>query len=304
MNKYSLKIRILIFSGLVITAACAVLAFIAFYQIRNIMNENFINQGFILAKNLAHNSRYGVFTEDRVMLEELVLGVLQVEEVINVSILNSEGKLLIRKDILGTTYDKQNGLVSTTHWKNVIDSETPVSELIVSGNGDDFYYFYVPVTSSWIHSSSVPEWLLEESNITKSKNNSLMKLGLVQIGLSTAPLNQQIGKVILILMAFTILCIGVAIYLMYHIFNAYLKPLEELTIAASEVSGENLSHPVIRDITDEIRVLNNAFNFLTRSLKKREQECNSYISRIENMNKEKELPDNYSEELVSRNKEQ
>ncbi|MBI5192073.1 MAG: hypothetical protein HZA08_01375 [Nitrospirae bacterium] len=255
MNKYSLKIKILILSGLVITAACAVLTFVSFYQIRNTMKENFINQGFNLAKNLAHNSRYGVYSEDRVMLEELVLGVLQVEEVINVSILNSEGKLLIRKDILGSTYNKKNGLVSTTHWKKVIDSETPVSELVASGKGDDIYYFYVPVTSSWIHASSVPEWLLEENNISKSKNTGLMKLGLVQIGLSTAPLNKQIRRIFLLLFGLTILCAGGAVCLIYLIYTAYVRPLEILTIADLQFSGDNISNPVVNEVREEAGVL-------------------------------------------------
>lgn len=255
MNRYSIKQRTIILSGLVITAACAVLALVSFFQIRNIMKENFINHGFNLAKNLAHNSRYGVYTEDRVMLEELVLGILQVEEVINVSILNSEGKLLIRKDILGTTYDKQNGLVSTTHWKKVIDSEIPVSEFIASGNGDDFYYFYVPVTSSWIHSSSVPEWLLEENNISKSKNTGLMKLGLVQVGLSTAPLNKGIRKIIFLLFGLTILCAGGAVYLIYLIFTSYVKPPETLPITPLEVPGDTISHPAISEVREEVGVL-------------------------------------------------
>lgn len=238
------------------TTACAILAFTAFYQIRKIMKENFINQGFVLAKNLAHNSRYGVFTEDRVMLEELVLGMLQIEEVINVSILNSEGRLLIHKDILGTTNKKQNGLVSTTHWKKVIDSDTPVSELIASVNGDDFYYFYVPVTSSWIHSSSVPEWLLEENNITKSKNNGLMKLGLVQIGLTTAHLNQQIRSIMFLLFGITIFCICGSVILINYIFKAYFRLFEELSTAVSETSvGVSDSHPVIMEVRDEEGVL-------------------------------------------------
>ena len=286
MNRYPLKLKLLILSGVVIITACAVLGVFFFYQIKNIMLENFIKQGYMLAKNLAHNSRYGVFTEDSVILEELAVGVLQVEEVVNVSILNSEGKLLIQKDILGHDYHSLNGIIPTVHWKKVIDSGTPVNEFLRSKDGEEFCYIYVPVTSSWIRTTSVTELLAEEGNLSGTKNNGLMKLGVVQVGLSTAPLNHRINKVMLLVTGLTIIIMGGSAVLIYYIYKAYLKPLETLASVAQKVARGDLSQPAQQGGQGEIGVITNAFNFMIGSLKQRDQQCNDYVEQLEDLNKE------------------
>ncbi|MDD5434228.1 MAG: HAMP domain-containing protein [Nitrospira sp.] len=286
MNRYPLRLKLLILSGVVLISACAVLGIFFFYQIKNIMLDNFIKQGYMLAKNLAHNSRYGVFTEDNVLLEELTVGVLQIEEVVNVSILNSEGKLLIQKNILGADYHRLNGIIPTVHWKKVIDSGTPVNEFLRSKDGEEFCYIYVPVTSSWIKTTSVTELLSEEGNLTKSRNSGLTKLGVIQIGLSTAPLKQNIYRAMLIVTGLTIIIMGGSAFLIYYLSRAYFKPLETLSSVAQKVAHGDLSHSAPQGCHGEIGEITNAFNFMIGSLKQRDQQCNDYVSQLNNLNKE------------------
>lgn len=287
MNRFSLKLKLLTLSCFVMIMVCAVLGFSFFYQIKMIMLENFIKQGIMLTKNLAHNSRYGVFTEDRAILDELVLGVIQVEEVVNVTILNSEGKILVQKNILGTTIHNPDGLDHSIQWKKAVESGNPVKELVTSKDGEEFYFIYVPVTSSWIRSGSVPEWLLEESTITKSKETGLIKLGVVQVVLSASPLSQRINNVLLIVVGLTFLSMAGGVCLIYYIFRkAYIKPLENLARVAQRVAGGDLSQTVSHAGQDEIGTLTDSFNCMMNSLKHRDEQSNEYIIKLENLNKE------------------
>ena len=47
--------------------------------------------------NLAHNSRYGVLTEDGVILHELIAGLLQEADVLLVSIADAQGRVLAQR---------------------------------------------------------------------------------------------------------------------------------------------------------------------------------------------------------------
>lgn len=287
MNRISLKLKLITLSSFVMIMVCAVLGFSLFYQIKKIMLENFIKQGIILTKNLAHNSRYGVFTEDRAILDELVLGMLQVEEVINVTILNSDGKILVQKNILGPTFHNPDGLDHSIQWKKAIDSGNPVKELVTSKDGEEFYFIYVPVTSSWISSSSVPAWLLEESTATKAKETGLIKLGVVQVVLSASPLNQKMNNVLFIVVGLTFLSMAGGVCLIYYIFRkAYIKPLENLTLIAQRVAGGDLSQTVSHGGQDEVGELTDSFNSMMKFLKHRDEQSNEYIIKLENLNKE------------------
>lgn len=287
MNRISLKLKLITLSSFVMIMVCAVLGFSLFYQIKKIMLENFIKQGIILAKNLAHNSRYGVFTEDRAILDELVLGMLQVEEVINVTILNSDGKILVQKNILGPTFHNPDGLDHSIQWKKAIDSGNPVKELVTSKDGEEFYFIYVPVTSSWISSNSVPAWLLEENTATKAKETGLIKLGVVQVVLSASPLNQKMNNVLFIVIGLTFLSMAGGVCLIYYIFRkAYIKPLENLTQVAQRIAGGDLSQTVSHGGQDEVGKLTDSFNSMMKSLKHRHEQSNEYIIKLENLNKE------------------
>ena len=61
------------------------------------MMDSFIRNSVVLAKNLAHNSRYGIITEDKAILDELINGVLQAEEIVHVTITDPFGKIIAQK---------------------------------------------------------------------------------------------------------------------------------------------------------------------------------------------------------------
>ncbi|MBH0188896.1 MAG: hypothetical protein HP493_08650, partial [Nitrospira sp.] len=76
----SLRTKFVLFVSLVIIAVCSGLSWYFIAQQSDSMTRSLIGTGSILVKNLAYNARYGLVAKDRELLEQLINGVMEVEE--------------------------------------------------------------------------------------------------------------------------------------------------------------------------------------------------------------------------------
>ena len=97
-ERFSVKIFI-VFLGLVFGISLAFSVFFITLQ-RNLLTKNITSKGDLMSKTLAYNSRLGIFSGNKEMLKDFVTGTFQQEGVIEVSIYNQEGKLLIKQEKL------------------------------------------------------------------------------------------------------------------------------------------------------------------------------------------------------------
>jgi len=93
----SLRTKFVLFISLIIITTCSSLSWYFIRSHTDAMTNRVIGRGSILVKNLAYNSRFGVFTEDQVILSQYIDGVMEVEEVVYVVITGPEGKVLAAK---------------------------------------------------------------------------------------------------------------------------------------------------------------------------------------------------------------
>ncbi|HNA28126.1 MAG TPA: hypothetical protein PLI01_15075, partial [Nitrospira sp.] len=93
----SLRTKFVVFFSLILVLTCAGMSWYFIHSKRLAMTEQVRNLGVILVKNLAHNVRYGIIIEERVMLEQFIAGVLGVEEVVYVRITGADGQVLAEK---------------------------------------------------------------------------------------------------------------------------------------------------------------------------------------------------------------
>ena len=77
----SLRTKFVWFLSLIIVLICSSLSWYFIQNKTDSLTKQLINLGSILVKNLAYNSRYGVFTEDEALMSQLIDGVMEVEEV-------------------------------------------------------------------------------------------------------------------------------------------------------------------------------------------------------------------------------
>ena len=72
----SLRTKFVVFFSLIIILTCSGMSWYFIHSKRIAMTERVKDLGTILVKNLAHNVRYGIIIEDRVILEQFIDGVM------------------------------------------------------------------------------------------------------------------------------------------------------------------------------------------------------------------------------------
>ena len=78
----SLRTKFVVFFSMIIILTCSGMSWYFIYTKRLAMTERLHDLGAVLVRNLAHNVRYGIIIEERVILEQFIDGVLGVEEVV------------------------------------------------------------------------------------------------------------------------------------------------------------------------------------------------------------------------------
>ena len=93
----SLRTKFVVFFSLIIILTCSGMSWYFIQSKRIAMTERVKDLGSVLVKNLAHNVRYGIIIEERVILEQFIDGVLGVDEVVYALITGADGQLLAAK---------------------------------------------------------------------------------------------------------------------------------------------------------------------------------------------------------------
>ena len=97
LSRASLKFKAMAFISLIILAVGASLSWYLLRQTREVLTEELQKRAISLAQNLAHTSKYGVLTEDEVILRQLIEGILQEDSVLFVLIADTTGKVLAQQ---------------------------------------------------------------------------------------------------------------------------------------------------------------------------------------------------------------
>lgn len=93
----SLRTKFVVFFSLIIILTCSGMSWYFIHSKRIAMTERVQDLGTILVKNLAHNVRYGIIIQERVILEQFIDGVMGVDEVVYALITGADGQILAAK---------------------------------------------------------------------------------------------------------------------------------------------------------------------------------------------------------------
>ena len=284
MRGYSIKFKLSFFFSLVVVLICAALSLSFFHKTKKSMIETFIRNSVLIAQTLANNSRYGIITEDTIILEELISGALQSEEIVSVTILDFHGKPLAQMSKLEAAlpYGEKNTFKVI---ENVDFSGIAVIKSVISRDGEKHYVISYPVSSLTPVLQNFPIELLEEDKLEKQTSKNSTKLGDIIIEISGHSLSKQIREMSIVAILTLSLVMPGGIILICYLTNLYLKPLENLATAADRIAGGDLTQTAQPAGDDEIGKLTDVFNQMTLSLQLREQDCKTYIHQLERMNK-------------------
>ena len=248
------------------------------------MMDSFIRNGVVLAKNLAHNSRYGIITEDKTILDELINGVFQAEEIVHVTISDPFGKIIAQKSRMIPVLSIENK--SAFRIIEEVDSNGIVSiESAVTENGEMLYLISSPVSTLPANVRKFPIELLEEEKLLRTGTEDITNLGVIQIGVSPDLMNKKVREMWGAAIIITISIMTGGVICIYYLTRLYLKPLETLAYVAEKVSQGDLSQKAPPAGKDEVGKLTEVFNQMTLSLSLREKDCRDHIRQLERMNR-------------------
>lgn len=219
------------------------------------------NKGELIARNLAYNSRLGVFSENEETLKDLVAGVLQDKEVAAASIFALDGTLLISQK---KTLSLNAGIEKDSAGKIIENlKESPRS---FYSESEGFIDFWEPVA---IAQAYTEESLLFGERPSQRKERVI---GFARVEIDKSRLKKEIRTLVFDSLALGAIFLVVALLTAYNVLRRVINPLNELTTAVATLRTEGSFEKVLVGTTDEVGRLANAFNDMAEALMKREKE--------------------------------
>ncbi|MDY6854976.1 MAG: ATP-binding protein [Thermodesulfobacteriota bacterium] len=254
-----------IFTILLFIISCSFTTFFI-YQQKKIMKKNLIKKGILLSEIFAHNSRIAVFSENEDMLAEPIGGILQQKEVLDVSVFNSEGKLLKEQKNLGIDVIKE--IIKTDREDRIrIFNKLKRSMSPFLYEGEHRLEFWAPVIAGTGY--EIEDSLFFGEDLFQKKDRVI---GFVRIALDKEMLIRQVKDLLIksILLG-TVFWMGGS-GITYLVVRGITKPLNRLTKGVKTLGEGGVVEKVDVESEDEIGRLAMAFNDMSESLKMREME--------------------------------
>ncbi|HMZ55373.1 MAG TPA: ATP-binding protein [Nitrospira sp.] len=306
----SLRTKFVVFFSLILVLTCAGMSWYFIHSKRLAMTEQVRNLGVILVKNLAHNVRYGIIIEERVMLEQFIAGVLGVEEVVYVRITGADGQVLAEKS-KGTLTSPLGALRSSerpfypspdtatslirapgseptvTHLRltatGTVRLQEDHSTLLVSTSGlqeETFYDFALPVLRRSEPRLESLALQAEETHGTRVAQAAPQAFGVVQVGLTEVPMQRELAQALRTFFLLTLGIITTGILCTNLLARRIITPLRNLAAGARNVGEGDLSTFVVPTTQDEVGQLTALFNLMTKSLQERDHAISTNLDTI------------------------
>ena len=305
----SLRTKFVVFFSMIIILTCSGMSWYFIYTKRLAMTERLHDLGAVLVRNLAHNVRYGIIIEERVILEQFIDGVLGVEEVVYAVITGADGQILAAKSkgkLAGPFSNLRSADQPFFPRPDIAEAilktrsaEPIVTRLRLSGAGsiredeesltlfstsdvreETVYDFAIPVLKR--SESRLEALALQEEEMRKSRTAQPppQAFGVVQIGLTGVPMQRELVKVLRNFLFLTLGIIASGILATSLLARRIITPLRNLAAGARKVSEGDLSTFVTPTTQDEVGQLTALFNLMTRSLQERNEAISTNLETI------------------------
>lgn len=276
----SLKVKAITFISVLILAVGAVLSWYFLRQTRGVLTDELQKRALSLTKNLAHNSKYGVLTEDEEILGELIAGILREDSVFFVLVTDAQGKVLAQafKEQDGAIHFPPGMALATEH-ATALAPHVTVPSIHYHMIGDwGIYHAAAPVETTEAapnkreHRLATALLLLGKAESAAPEDApKTIRRGSVQIILSPAKVHANIRQTLTTGVGLTLGIILIGLLIAFVFCGYTLTPVQAMAQAASQVAAGDLSQRVVVTSRDEIGVLAMTFNHMTESLEQMTQ---------------------------------
>jgi signal transduction histidine kinase len=279
-----LRTKFVLFISLVIIAVCSGLSWYFIRQQSDSMTRSLISTGSLLVKNLAHNARYGLVAKDRVLLEQLINGVMEVDETIYAVFTGPDGTQLAMKSKRNIYPDW--AITTSLYGSGVNDVAITPFAATKDLQREEIYDFAVTIRRGSDNPSLFPLLFLEsETEPITTAESSARIYGVVQIGLTGEQMNQALSRMIGNVLLITIVVIFSGILATVLLTRRITTPLNSLVKVARQVAGGDLTASVEPMTHDEVGQLTTVFSQMTESLKEQDLAVKQAYRELEQLNR-------------------
>lgn len=269
----SLKVKAVACISLMILAVGASLSWYFLRQTKGMLTEELQKKALSVAQNLAYDSKYGILTEDEVILRQLIQGSLQEDSVLLVLIADAEGRILAqgaRPDLAATMgpevveLARQHAMAMTPHIM------TPSLHYHAFGT-QEVYHAVAAVETTEATPSKSEEQLTSAILMlgrppAANTPAAAVQRGSVQVILSLDSMRAAIRNTSVAGLGLTLGTILLGVCLAFVLCDYVLAPVQAMARAASRIAAGDLSQQVPVRGHDEIGLLARTFNHMTTSL--------------------------------------
>jgi len=250
MLQKSLKVKFVIYLiPLILLISCAFLFFYLFrsnYSIKEQLSEF----GFHLVKDLSYSSRLAVASEDPVLLQPGLEGLLEEEEVLLVTVYNKAGHIILsesKRDI--------EERMPLDVLEELSRGGGPLKKLGQSKDGGKIYDFYSPIL---IKKTFVPFPTTEAGKLA----------GFARVSLSLERVKTENRAILFQGLTITGLVILLGFFVSIFLAERLVRPIKLFIQGTGEIAKGNLDYRFEIKTGDEIEQLAEQFNQMTESLRK------------------------------------
>lgn len=312
----TLRTKFSLFVSLIIVLACSSLSGYLIQQEAEVMKSALLNSGRILVKTLNNVSVNRLIIQDTAYLEIMMDGALSAPEVVyaiardqdgNILVAKSKGRLvnttqlirderqplypddalteaLIRIDPHSYRIEPVMTVLHTSPLNKGLLPDRPAERKSAEGfriGSETIYDFALPVYRH-VRRLSTIELLYSESpqgppKISRQQSDII---GFIQIGMTTAPMQQSLNQTVWHIGLLTVGIILVGILLTIFFANRIVTPLRGLADMSHKIAEGDLHVTVTADTQDEVGQLTTSINRMAQALQQREEAISTYVHTI------------------------
>ncbi len=279
--------------------SCLFSGIFLFHQSNLLITET-LKKGIFQVEMLAHNSRIGVFAENKELLDAPVEAISHEDEVLEVLVFNIEGKLLkeYRKQERETDnrIKEQTDLIEKDVLKKIRNTMGPVH--FENRNG---FEFWAPILSRSNSNYSLPA-SPGLDDIPQPANNRLIGYAMVKVGKDI--LNRQRKELLITNLILLIIFLATSFFASYFVAKGMAKPLNRLMDGVNAISKGLAAEKISVETRDEVGLLAESFNDMADALKKRENELKAVNRKLMEQHEQRKMLSKRLIDLLEKDREQ
>lgn len=289
---HGFRARVFWLTSLMVMILSVFFTLIVIYQQGKLLKQDLAAKGLLISKNIAHDIKLGVFTENQGFLDNIVQRTANWErDIVYVRVYNLK-EMPIYENVKGTgnipdrNIRGQVPLISDDIKKQAKDGA--FYRKTAFDNNTDVYEFWSPVIVS---KEFKAEDIVMDTGSAAGPGLSAVPteqagktIGMLQIGFSLEGINARINGIIRTSISLTLFFFPVCFILTYLIAKRITGPLLKLEKAVETIEKGGESKGIDIDSKDEIGHLAESFNRMMDALKKKDTEIMRHIRELSALN--------------------